>query len=243
MRVSVCMATFNGNKYVGEQIESILSQLGVLDELIIVDDASTDNTVEIIKRISDQRIILHEGKSNTGPVGAFNRSLSMATGEIVYLSDQDDIWYADKVMMINRLFDDKELDLVVHNARVTSDSGVLSHSLFDMCGSSPGLIRNIISSTHTGCCMAIRRSSLVSLLPVPNWRGVYHDAWIGTLSGCMRYKKIFYPVPLMDYRRHGENVSTMRRRSLADVIPDRVSLLAALILRIVSMVFVRFSRN
>lgn len=243
MKVSVCMATFNGEKFVAEQIASILMQLGPSDELIIVDDASTDSTVEAIKNFADQRITLYEGKRNTGPVGAFNRAMSIATGELVYLSDQDDIWHADKVKVINQLFEDKELDLVVHDARVTTDSGVLNESLFEMCGSTPGLLRNIVSSTHTGCCMAIKRSSLELLLPVPAWRGVYHDAWIGVLSGCLRYKKVFYKTPLIDYRRHGANVSTMRRRSMREIIPDRLSLLIALVVRMVCLFPASFCRR
>ena len=95
--ISVCMATYNGEKYIREQMDSILQQLGEGDELIISDDLSSDKTVEIIKSYKDKRIKLYIHGDNHGFVRNFENALVHADGDIIFLSDQDDIWMPDKV--------------------------------------------------------------------------------------------------------------------------------------------------
>ena len=225
------MAAFNGEKFIGAQIASILPQLGQGDELIIVDDASSDDTVKVIEGFTDTRIKLHQNLTNMGPTKTFNKVLSFAEGELVFLSDQDDIWYEHKVATVMSHFESGELDVLVHDARVTHGEKVVSESLFAMCKSSPGLLRNLVSSTHTGCCMVLRRSSLTEILPIPCKKGIFHDSWIGVFSSCLRQKKLFLKTPLIDYRRHDNNVSTMRRRSIVKIIPERFNLILALAVR------------
>ena len=94
--VSVCMATYNGGKYIKEQIDSILGQLSNNDELIISDDNSTDDTVDIINRISDSRVRLFFNKQK-GYTNNFENALKQVRGDIIFLSDQDDIWMDNKV--------------------------------------------------------------------------------------------------------------------------------------------------
>lgn len=236
MKISVCMASYNGAKHIRAQIASILHQLDQDDELIIVDDASIDETVKVIESLGDSRISLHRNTTNLGPTRTFDKALSLANGDLVFLSDQDDTWYDNKVSTIRRYFESSDLDVVVHDARVVSDGCIINESLFEMCRSSPGLIRNLVSSTHTGCCMVLRRSALRELLPIPCKKGIFHDAWIGVLSSCLRQKKLFVPVPLIDYQRHGNNVSTMRRRNLAKILPERCNLIAALVARLASRI-------
>ena len=222
------MAVYNGVLYIGTQIESILHQLGCNDELIIIDDASSDESINIIKGFVDARIKLYQNEINLGPTKTFNRALSLADGEIVFLSDQDDIWYDHKVATIIKYFQSTDIDLIVHDARVINEESIVNESLFEMCKSSPGLIRNIISSTHTGCCMALRCSALRDLLPIPVGKGIYHDSWIGVFSGCIGQRKLFLKIPLIDYRRHGNNVSAMRTRGLMKILPERFNLIIAL---------------
>ncbi len=225
------MAAYNGAGCIGAQIASILPQLAQGDELIIVDDASSDDTERIIEGFADARIRLYRNTLNLGPTKSFNKALGLAVGDLVFLSDQDDVWYPHKVTTILRQFETSDLDLIVHDARVTSGDKVVSDSLFRMCKSSPGLLRNLISSTHTGCCMVLRRSALAQLLPIPCQKGIFHDSWIGVFSSCLRQRKLFLNEPLIDYRRHGNNVSTMRRRGLMKIIPERFNLIAALAFR------------
>ena len=98
--ISVCMATHNGGKYIKEQIDSILVQISNEDELIISDDSSTDDTVEIIKKIKDKRIKLFENNKFFSPNLNFENALLHSKGDIIFLSDQDDIWKKDKVKIM-----------------------------------------------------------------------------------------------------------------------------------------------
>jgi glycosyltransferase involved in cell wall biosynthesis len=228
MKISVCMATYNGAKYVAVQLASILSQLGVDDEIVIVDDASTDNTVEIIGGFADPRIRLHKNQNNLGAAQTFNRALHLIEGDLVFLSDQDDRWYASKVETIKTIFETNDVDLVVHDARVITGKLVVSESLFSLCNSTPNVFRNIVSSTHTGCCMVFHRRVLNGVLPIPIRKGIFHDSWIGLMSGLLGRKKLFLDMPLIDYRRHDKNVSTMRTRRLSEILPERIILISSL---------------
>lgn len=233
------MATYNGSRYLQTQLTSILRQLGSDDELVIVDDASTDDTVDIIRGFNDPRIRLYLNQVNLGAVRTFDRALHLVQGDLIFLSDQDDRWYDNKVARIKTLFTSHDVDLVVHDARVTDGERIIDESLFHMCNSSPGVIRNIVSSTHTGCCMVLRKKVLDSVLPIPVGRGIFHDSWIGIMTGCLGYKKIFLTEPLIDYRRHGGNVSTMKRRSLFQIIPERAILIFQIMRRLLGIYLVK----
>lgn len=239
MKISVCMATYNGSKYIQTQLMSILGQLGPDDELVIVDDGSVDSTVDIIRSFNDPRIRLYLNQVNLGAVRTFDRALHLVQGDLVFLSDQDDRWYDNKVTRIKTLFSSQDVDLIVHDARLTDGERIIDDSLFKLCNSSPGVMRNIVSNTHTGCCMAFKKKVLDSVLPIPVGRGIFHDAWIGIMAGCLGYKKIFLTEPLIDYRRHGENVSTMKRRSILQIIPERAILIFQIIKRILGIYFVK----
>ena len=89
---SVCMATYNGEKYIAAQIISILAQIGPDDELIISDDGSTDKTVEIIKTFRDPRIKLYQDHVFRDPIKNFQHALTKSSGRYIFLADQDDVW-------------------------------------------------------------------------------------------------------------------------------------------------------
>ena len=95
--VSVCMATYNGMAYVGEQMVSILEQLGPSDEVVVVDDGSTDGTLEVIADLADERIRVLRSAANLGSVRAFERALETAHGRYLLLADQDDVWLPGRV--------------------------------------------------------------------------------------------------------------------------------------------------
>lgn len=233
------MATYNGSKYIQTQLMSILGQLGPEDELVIVDDGSVDSTVDIIRGFNDPRICLYLNQVNLGAVRTFDHALHLVQGDLIFLSDQDDRWYDNKVTRIKTLFSSQDVDLIVHDARLTDGERIIDESLFKLCNSSPGVMRNIVSNTHTGCCMAFKKKVLDSVLPIPVGRGIFHDAWIGIMAGCLGYKKIFLTEPLIDYRRHGENVSTMKRRSILQIIPERAILIFQIMKRILGIYFVK----
>src|ERR1700744_2314782 len=98
--ISVCMAVFNGQRYLHEQLDSILPQLGEHDEVIIVDDGSNDASASIVSEFRDPRLKLLRNETNVGPSKSFERAISQAQGQYIFLSDQDDIWKANKVETI-----------------------------------------------------------------------------------------------------------------------------------------------
>lgn len=236
-KISVCIAAYNGEAHILKQIDSILKQLGMTDQLIIVDDCSSDKTVEVIKGYKDQRIQLIVNKVNIGAALTFNKALLKAEGEIIFLSDQDDIWHNDKVAKVISFMEEGKVDLIVHDAVVVRGAQIVNSSLHEMVGSSSGIVKNIISNTFTGSCMAFRRDVLKYVLPIPPQIGIYHDAWIGILTQFFRFKVMFIKIPLMDFIRHGSNASTLKRRNLAIILKDRFLLIKALIAHIISLIF------
>ncbi len=226
------MATYNGAQHIQSQIASILKQLDVLDQLIIVDDKSTDNTVDIIRNFKDSRIHLMINPSNIGAALTFDRALHQAEGDLIFLSDQDDLWHEDKVTTLVDMFLSKNLDLIVHDAVVVRDGTSVHTSLFQMVDSAPGVIKNTISNTFTGCCMAFRREIFHEILPISGHIGIFHDAWIGVLAEYFGYKIAFLHKPLMDFNRHGQNASTMKRRKIIPIIRDRIFFIVALAIQI-----------
>jgi len=231
--MSVCVASYNGAMYIEKQLHSILDQLQSNDQVIIVDDCSFDDTVNIIESFKDSRIKLFKNTKNIGVVGTFNKALKNANGDIIFLSDQDDEWLDNKVSFIKNFFISNDIDMVVHDAKIMQGGSIVTNSLFGQIGSSSGLFKNIYSNSYTGCCMAFRRIILRKILPIPNKKGIFHDAWIGILAKFYKFKVIFIATPLIVYNRHETNVSTMKRRSILKIIPDRINLIISLIRRII----------
>ena len=204
--ISVCMASYNGEKYIKDQIKSILKQLGEKDELIISDDASTDHTQEIIREINDDRIKVVINKGQHGYTGNFYNALKFAKGDYVFLSDQDDIWCPNKVTKTIRYL--KKYNFVVSDAKeVDVDLNEINKSRILCYGMKKGFWPNLIRSRYIGCCMAFDKKVLKSIFPVPTYQNKYpHDLWIA-LIGEGYFKSYLIREPLILYRRHGENAS------------------------------------
>ena len=116
--ISVCMATYNGEKYIREQIDSILAQLGDKDELIVSDDGSADATLSIVRSFSDPRIKIISNTGKHGTNGNFENALKHAQGDYIFLSDQDDVWLPGKVNICLQAL--QTAHLVVHDCYVTA---------------------------------------------------------------------------------------------------------------------------
>ena len=235
--VSVCMATHNGALYIKEQIQSILSQLTPEDELVISDDGSSDNTLEIIRSFNDTRIRLfhYEQKKIDGNLKRFkyatrnfNNALSQAKGDYIFLSDQDDIWIPGKIKIMLPYL--QKYDCV-------------HHGRYDLYQGSGGIIvqeprpnhKNIITALtrmkFTGCCMGITRRLLDRALPIPE-SIVNHDGWIGCLAMAL-YSYHYIPEPLLKHRIHNANLSEdpIRKNSLYTRLSYRFHILSNLMKR------------
>lgn len=202
--ITVCMATYNGEKYIEEQLESVLMQLHSNDEVIISDDGSGDSTVDLIRTFNDPRIRLLVGNNFFSPTQNFENTLKYAKGDYIFLCDQDDVWLPDKVeSMLQYLL---QYDLVVSDCKVVdAELNVISQSFFMGRSSGKGFWKNLIKNTYLGCCIAFRKEVLGYILPFPR-NIAMHDIWIG-LSVEMHSNSFFLPRQLILYRRHGSNVS------------------------------------
>lgn len=209
--ISVCIATYNGSLYIKEQLDSILSQIGESDEVIISDDFSTDTTLSIIKSIHDDRIILLNNSFGRGVNYNFENALKHANGNYIFLSDQDDIWLPGKVNNCIRAL--KDADCVVHDAIVVdSNLNVLEESFFKSRNSGNGFMKNIYKNTYLGCCMAFRREMIEYILPIPKTKAFFHDNWIGGIIE-LRGKVVFIPFKGIMFRRHSSNTSSTAKES------------------------------
>ena len=225
---SIAMATYNGEKYIKEQIESILENMDICDELIISDDGSTDNTVEIIKQYTkkDKRIKYYEGPK-CGVKQNFMNAISHTNGKYIFLSDQDDVWAKDKIKKIDKILEETDCNVVVHNAYICDEKlNIYKKTFFDFRNSGTGRLRNIYKNTYIGCCMAFKRELIDKILPIPN-NIEMHDQWIGML-GEKYGKNIFIDECLIKYRRHGNNVSKMHHNPLPVMIKMRINLIIEL---------------
>ncbi|MDD2974746.1 MAG: glycosyltransferase family 2 protein [Aliarcobacter cryaerophilus] len=204
--ISVCLATYNGEKYIKEQLLSILKQLDSSDEVIISDDHSTDNTLEVIKSLDDSRIKIFVNNKEKGYTRNFENALEKASGDIIFLSDQDDVWMDDKVKVCVEELDFS--DFVVHDGNIVDgDLKMKDNSIFKFRNARKGFLVNFINIKYLGCCMVFKKSVLNKALPFPKDQYLTtHDSWL-TLVAEMYFKVSLIEKPLILYRRHGENTS------------------------------------
>ncbi|KAA6349613.1 putative glycosyltransferase EpsE [termite gut metagenome] len=218
--ISVCMATYNGERFIRGQIESILCQLNIDDELIISDDGSTDSTIEIISSFQDKRIKLyhHQKKQPRKRMAAsfllvadnFEYAINKARGEIIYLADQDDIWHPDRIEKTRYFF--KDYDLVMCNYNVINgENEIIYNKFYSKSPVSKYLLKNIVRTPFLGCCMAFKRNVLEYCMPFPK-TCIGHDYWLGCLIvhlGTFKYIED----TLHYYRKHLTNVSPATGKS------------------------------
>ena len=216
--ISVCLATYNGELFLKEQLTSILKQLGDSDEVVVSDDGSTDLTLTILQEFNDPRIkVFHHHKrkqkySFDYATHNFENALNNSSGDVIFFSDQDDIWLDGKVaMFMNALAD---CDLVLSDCIVVdSQLNELYSSDFNLNKSRTGIFYNLINNSYLGCCMAFKRSLLdkSAAMPFPKTL-VPHDIWLGLLAErCGKVRLITSPTML--YRRHDGNLSSSSKKS------------------------------
>ena len=222
-RVSVALASYNGALYIKEQLESILVNLSMKDEIIVSDDGSTDGTRRIVSEYAriDSRIHLIEGPCN-GIIANFEHAIERCRGTYIFLADQDDVWEKDKVEKVLKIFQEKDVALVVHDAKVCNGDlkEVLLPSFFSYRSSGAGVWKNIVKNTYMGCCIALKKEVRDKVLPIPKSIQM-HDQWIGILSDFYFGKSVFLKETLLSYRRHGENNSSMKHNGVGKMICNR----------------------
>lgn len=204
--ISVCIATYNGARFLERQLRSILPQLSADDEVVISDDGSTDETLTLLQSLGDPRLRIVEGPHRHSPIWNFERALSQAKGDYIFLSDQDDEWTLNKVAVCMDYL--QYYDCVVSDCQVVDAANkVLHESFYQINGTRQGRYYNLlVKNGYLGCCMAFRRQVLLKALPFPGHTPM-HDIWLGNVAA-FRYSLCFIPDKLVLYTRHGGNASS-----------------------------------
>lgn len=228
MDISVVVASYNGEKYIFEQMTSILVQMSENDEIVISDDGSTDDTIEIINSIDDPRIKLVDGP-HKGVIKNFENAINMSKNEIIIFSDQDDSWESQRVDKIRNAMVKNNADVVITDYRLIYSNG---NNLSEHMKWHGGFTNNLRKNTYIGAMMSVRREWLFEVLPFPQHVPM-HDWWIGLLTEIKHKKVIFINEPLVNYRRHGDNLTGTRKNSLIKKIIMRITILSQIIIKII----------
>lgn len=204
--VSVAMATYNGARHLQEQLDSLAAQRLLPDELVVTDDRSSDGTLAILKRFAEASSFPVRVFPNDVQLGVrdnFGRALSLTRGDIVLMSDQDDVWFPEKIARLAAVFTADPAAIVVMNDKIITDEALNSSGATMLSN-----IRGYGSSAAqfvAGCCSAVRRSWLDFVLPIPD--GIaYHDVWMLGLAHDLGIVRLVEQ-PLQFYRRHDANAS------------------------------------
>lgn len=216
--ISVCIATYNGEKYLRQQLDSILAQIGKEDEVVISDDSSTDGTLSLIASYHDSRIrLLHHDSSTITttfpldkPTHNFENALMHARGDILFLADQDDVWLPGKVSKMLHALEDA--DMAMHDCIIVdTELKELSPSFFGIMNTTTNAWHNALKSTVLGCCMTMRRCVAESALPFPKTQ-IAHDLWLAMVAD-RKFRFTLVREPLLMYRKHGRSMTTAGRKS------------------------------
>jgi len=204
------MATKNGATFIREQLDSILVQLNKEDEILISDDCSRDDTLNIIRSFEDPRIRVLENTVEKGITGNFEAALKASKGDYIFLADQDDVWLPGKVNKMKLAL--KKYDLAISDCHLVDDNLRLqTTSFYGVNRSGKGLLKNLIKNSYMGCCMAFTRRLKDRVLPFPPDIPI-HDFWIGLMAE-IYFKVYFMPDVLILHRRHDANASTSGKTS------------------------------
>ena len=231
--VSVALCTHNGERFILEQLRSILRQTELPTQIVLSDDASTDATVALVQREVDDHLgdpielVVLRNEPALGVTANFAQAVAACTGELVALSDQDDSWLPDRVeTMVDSFLADASLTLLFSDAQLVDGAGEpLRDTLFASIRFTAGeqrevhagealttlLRRNVV----TGATVMFRRSLLEAALPFPSsW---VHDEWLAIIAA-ITGRVDFLPLQLIEYRQHGGNQIGARKPTLRDKI-------------------------
>lgn len=204
-RISIAMATYNGAAFLREQLDSFAVQSRLPHEVIVTDDCSTDATVLIVEdfaRKAPFEVILSRNPTNLGYSRNFENAVRKASGDIIFISDQDDVWFPNKIATVAELFEGKNAPLVVVNDQILALDGISPSGVTIFENSRKFGFPD--STLIAGCCTAISKSLRAILVPFPE--SMPYDSWVGKMGDFLGSKTLVEE-PLQIYRRHGGNTT------------------------------------
>ncbi len=221
MKISVLLAAYNGEKYIEEQINSILPQLSCSDELLVSDDSKNAATFKAVEPFLDDPRVKYLKGPQKGVDANKEFLLKECSGDVAFLCDQDDVWLKDKVEKVMAAIESGAC-CVLHDAFLTDAKlNKTGETLFALRGASPGILANIVKNSYTGACMAITRPAFEAALPFPK-NIPMHDQWLGLVSErCGRVE--FLPEQLILWRRN-EGSMTGGKTSALQKIKWRINI-------------------
>ena len=215
-KVSVALCTFNGERFLNEQLLSIARQTRMPDELVICDDASTDGTAAIVRSFAATapfNVRFFPNEANLGSTKNFEKAITHCTGDIVFLSDQDDVWLPEKIEKIESEFlASQRVGLVFSDAELVDENlRPLNETMWDhsfpearrKTAENAAFYKTLLEgNTVTGATVAFRSKYIDDFLPVPDAAGnLIHDGWIALVVSFMS-DVVFVERPLIKYRQH-----------------------------------------
>lgn len=228
MKISVALCTYNGARFLSEQLASLLAQTRLPSELVVCDDDSTDKTLQILADFQSDApfpMRIHVNPVNLGPAKNFEQAISLCEGDLIALCDQDDVWLPEKLDEAESLFNKfPDVDAVFSDGEVVNaELRPLKYTLWSQVGftfaerqmmvNGRGLDVLLKHVTVTGATLTIRASLRQRVLPIPP--GWMHDAWIALIASASGGLRTI-PAPLILYRQHDSNEIGARRRSLIE---------------------------
>ena len=216
--VSVALCTYNGERFLQEQLDSIAMQTRMPDEVVVGDDGSSDSTLSILERWKQSvpfSVRIERNERNLGFAKNFESTLSRCTGDVVFLCDQDDVWLPNRVERMTEALEQDAavgivicgVDLIDQEGKAMSDEASRVYRMSYPDDTSVYYLEYALKHpSRAGCMMAVRRSVLEKVYPLPD--GWSHDVWLFSMAPL--YCEIqTIPDVLMHFRRHGNNASVL----------------------------------
>jgi glycosyltransferase involved in cell wall biosynthesis len=208
-QISIAMATYNGESFLRDQLDSLYTQTTLPDEVIVIDDCSDDNTVQILNEYNESKgLKYYINKNNVGINQSFEIAIRKCSGDYVMICDQDDIWLPDKVKTSLQKMVEIERDnlpTLVTSGHIDIDEEGKILSSFSVIKHSENIASALLRNSMQGCTLMLNKNLVSNILPLPREEGVMYDAYIG-ITALMIGKKYDIMQPLMYYRHHGNNV-------------------------------------
>jgi glycosyltransferase involved in cell wall biosynthesis len=227
-KVSIALCTYNGERFLQEQLESIAAQSVVPFELVICDDVSSDSTRKILENFAASTnfpVKVHFNTENLGFIKNFEKAISLCTGEIIFLSDQDDKWRQDKLEIMLQPFADPDVGLVFSNAKIIDEqNNIIGDSHWQAAFFTPDLQQKFrhgeayktlyLKTIVSGCNMAFRSKWWPLIQPFPDDILFLHDAWIALFASLFA-EVVAIDKPLIGYRIHANQSTAIDRQKVS----------------------------